>query len=264
MALRLLAAGDSYTWGNELEDCHGFKHSMLTHGAISARRLGADYFCCARGGCGNHAISRLVIKTVEDFRLTNCFTHVSVMWTYPLRQEVKLDPHIADYFRDLPMQILDFDDWIIASPFQAQSLEYKLSVLPMADDEYWRDKLKKEHEAYINSGVANYINAYFAICNDKYGHLYQTCENILLTQTFLQNSGVNYRFSTSCNELLEIFEEPRLKPFTRCFDMSKWVNLDYGFEEWASIQKFDKHEGGHPVAAAHEAWVEAYADKFNW
>lgn len=80
--MKLLAAGCSFVYGNELADATVDHHSNNTFTALLARHLELDYHCVAVPGAGNDTIARQVIQHLDhDTKL------VVVVWSYAGRFE---------------------------------------------------------------------------------------------------------------------------------------------------------------------------------
>ena len=79
----LHAFGDSYTYGHELSDCPTLTyptHSMLTYSALSAKHLGLEYQCHAKGYASNNGILRQI--KLANIHKTDT---VMAMWTFAIR-----------------------------------------------------------------------------------------------------------------------------------------------------------------------------------
>ena len=71
---RLLAFGDSFTFGNDLSDWNDRTPSKSTWTALLANYLNLDYVCLAEPGSSNNSISRKVLSTTindDDFIILN-------------------------------------------------------------------------------------------------------------------------------------------------------------------------------------------------
>lgn len=86
--MKLIAGGDSFVWGSELEDhkhgSHG-GHSQSTFPAILAGQYKLDYECVALPGSGNDSITRRVIEACHD----QDDIAVLVSWTWSARYEFR-------------------------------------------------------------------------------------------------------------------------------------------------------------------------------
>ena len=80
--MKLLAAGCSFVYGNELADQHGVEPSQQTFTALLARQLGMDYQSVAVPGTGSDSHVRCVVSACDkDVGM------VVVAWSYSGRYE---------------------------------------------------------------------------------------------------------------------------------------------------------------------------------
>ena len=93
---KLVAGGDSFTYGSELKDCFrlGNGHppvevySNSSYTALLAKELNLEYVCAAHPGFSNNAIRRTVMNACtkhDDVEL------VLVTWSFPGRYEFKFN-----------------------------------------------------------------------------------------------------------------------------------------------------------------------------
>lgn len=85
---KVIAFGDSFTYGHELSDCPTNNyptHSNLTYAALTAKHFSKDYQCRAVGTSANNAISRHVIESITSIDHDDL---VLVMWSFPIRREL--------------------------------------------------------------------------------------------------------------------------------------------------------------------------------
>jgi len=82
--VRLIAAGCSFVWGNELSDVgeHAAQPSQQTFPALLAQQHGLEYVCVAVPGGGNDTAVRRVVETV-----TGKDEVVLINWTFADRHE---------------------------------------------------------------------------------------------------------------------------------------------------------------------------------
>lgn len=83
MALKLIAAGDSFIWGSELADSpHGGAdgYSRNTFVALLAKEFDYEYNCVAYPGASNRDIAKQVRYSIKD-----SLAFVIVCWSWPTR-----------------------------------------------------------------------------------------------------------------------------------------------------------------------------------
>lgn len=79
---KLIAFGDSFTWGSELKDeveSNSRHYSHYTWPALLAKENNQEYHCLAKPGAGNHTIARNVLANLDTI---NSADTVIVNWTY--------------------------------------------------------------------------------------------------------------------------------------------------------------------------------------
>ena len=102
MYKRVLAFGDSFTYGHDLEDCHDTRPSNQTYSALLAGWLEVPYQCHAVGSNANQSITRNILNA--DIQSNDL---VIIMWTFEERQDFLFEgdrgwssilPNNTDYF----------------------------------------------------------------------------------------------------------------------------------------------------------------------
>lgn len=81
----LVAAGDSFTYGSELQDQMGGNPSKSTWSALLSRKLSMEYECIAVPGASNKKIARTLFDKI--IQSTSRDMVVCVMWTFDNRFE---------------------------------------------------------------------------------------------------------------------------------------------------------------------------------
>ena len=84
----IVAGGDSFIWGSELDDSSQNVYSHQTFTALLAKKYGFDYICAAYPGNANSAISRMAISACEQIKQDK---FLIVNWTYPQRAEFRVN-----------------------------------------------------------------------------------------------------------------------------------------------------------------------------
>lgn len=82
---KLVAFGDSFTFGSELSDQDDEFHSNLTWSALTAKNLNFEYECMAIGGSSNQGILRSLINYLQYNMKPDCV--IAIMWTFTSRFE---------------------------------------------------------------------------------------------------------------------------------------------------------------------------------
>jgi len=249
----LIAGGDSFTFGSELPDCTNTKHSELTWAALISNRKQLDYKCVAKPGSGNASIMRRVIEAVES---TDNIEFVAVMWTWPGRIEIKANNNIngCNVLTELSHEVPD--GWIDVSVWNAMSFDERINLMPAKNDPNFVKGYRKLYNAEQRIGLDTLASTYFTIASD-YHLLYQSAQYIFTLQCYLEKKGIDYVFAATTNHLLEMFSRNDI-PFINLIDKSKWISPDIGLYQWALENKYPISPMNHPVAQAHEDWLNVY------
>ena len=85
--MKIIAGGDSFVFGTELQDQVGGVYSKKTFPALLAGNN--TYVCVAWPGYANDSIARTVINCCENNKQDDIFVIVS--WTFPGRYEFRFD-----------------------------------------------------------------------------------------------------------------------------------------------------------------------------
>ena len=240
----LIAAGDSFTWGNDLPDCDQTNASKLSWAAITAQRLGYDYKCIAIPGCSNQAIERNTVNAVESMS----DIVVAVMWTYPHRLEVKLNQQLQE------------ERYFTISGWHGVSFEEKFK--------HWGNLnegqilfIKKQHEEYQKIGIPDISKVLTEYLHDDHYYIEMLRSQIML-RYFLESRNIPYLFlPASDNAILERLkkDDPYIQTQKRISQTANWLtNPNRGFVEWALINDYKTGVTNHPMQAACKDYAEKY------
>ena len=87
----LIAGGDSFTYGSELQGCYDANRneqpSPNSYASLIAQEAKLDYYCPAYPGYSNDAIARTVINECDK---QNDIGLVIVCWSFPGRYEFRI------------------------------------------------------------------------------------------------------------------------------------------------------------------------------
>jgi len=252
MSKVLLAGGDSFTWGNELSDFNVDRPSKLSWAALLAKKLNYNYECVAKPGCGNHAIARKII----DYCDANTVDLVTVMWTFPVRQEVSIHNFLTTEGNSIELVKSELDgDWI--NLVQWQGLDYQ-DKLPkygeISKDVSFQNKLKQQCDWHKKTGIYDVAKHWFNFTSGEY-HDQVTLESIVVLQTYLEKRNIPFVFSASTDQIFELLNSNR--PLTKIIDKDKWAN-NTGFFNWAQQAGYKLSPMQHPEDRAHVDWVETF------
>lgn len=222
---KLVAAGDSFIYGNELDS------QDSTFSAIIAKELNYTYKCIASGGASNNEISRKVIEYAQN----NSDIFMLVGWTYPHRFEIKANEVIRTGESFLE------DEWFPLCP-------YTLDKDNPAREKIRQNKLDKLAEILFTNVDEEWL-------------IYDSYKSILLTQLFLKLKQIPYRFvlltdriSYTKNVFLNSITDSKLvNDLIKNLDTDKFLMFEgHGFIDWVHKNNYSLKEGGHPGEKAHK------------
>ena len=250
-----IAGGDSFTWGSELPDCDETSPSKLTWAGLLCDRMQMDYRCVAKPGAGNHSIMRRVISQMEK----EAAGFVAVMWTYPVRAEMRLREDLAGELMSLQakhdIRSGDLDQgWLTLSIWQTVPYEEKIKQYGLGHDEWFCNKIKQQSDFYDEIGVTDLSSNLFSIASLEH-HAYDSIMSMFCLQSYLEKREVPYVFASATSEVTDMMNTHAMG---RLINMDRWLNPDIGFNEWARKQGHEISPMNHPVAAAHRDWLEHY------
>jgi len=233
----LIAAGDSFIFGNELsDDINGSTFSKLTHPALTADRLKLNYHCVARPGIGNKAIEKNVIEAVEQYRNKNIFVLVS--WTYPHRLDIKNRSN----------------NYLTITPHNIMKPEVRFMQWDTMDERrknLWLEKYEEENkQGLIDFGLSlyNYVHL------DDYHNL-ESLRSYCLVKYYLESKNIPYCFFASTDLCLpNSFNstDPLVNELKNVAKSAVWLNLDQrGFVQWSKDNNYKFGTSEHPLDQAH-------------
>lgn len=252
---RLIAFGDSFTFGTDLKDCietdnfdqeekylneqypNGhigsvYEHepdinnrkripmsfnSNLTWPALLAKDLDMQYICHARQGASNNQIARLIYNYINEFRTNDL---IIVNWTWIDRSE---------YYNEL-----------LQPKYQWQQI---------------RPPIDSEHAKL-------YYKYFFSELSSKY----ETLKNILAIQNLLTVKNILFRMT--CIDDLTINTKWHIPDYVANMQNEiknniMWFN-NSGFYQWSKDNNFAIHkDNGHPLEEAHEAAFNYLKDNYG-
>jgi hypothetical protein len=250
----LIAGGDSFTWGSELNDCDERRYSRLSWSSLLAERLGLDYICVAKPGSGNHAICRRVIQECD--RRHDRIDMVAVMWTYPFRFEINvrhdLQEQYAKLCNGLDMQGEMDEGWMTISVSKSATVEERVGQIKNYDS-WFIEKVRGDVDFSKNSGIADLSDKYLNIASRSHSD-YESISSIFCLESYLQRRKIPYLFAAAQADICGLIKSK--SPLSDLLDKSCWLNQSEGFVEWVQRKGYPLKPGKHPVEEAHAAWIE--------
>jgi hypothetical protein len=263
----IVAGGDSFIFGAELQDQNSGP-SASTYPALLAKQHNFDYYCAARSGNANNAISRMTMTECERLRKDND-VFALVMWTFTNRYEFRFNYNtkqsISPWYSINAWSILDNTD-LIEKEFKSKNN----NIL-----NHQKENIKTANK----TGVANFAKTFFMHVGDnEYYELYSSLKEILFLQNYFKQNSIPYLFLPADNHFYQHptyyrRQDEYIDAIYNQIDWDKWfffekgkdpghTHAPRGFYQWAVEHKYPVGTT-HPLEAAHSAAANLIKDKFN-
>ena len=227
----LVAGGDSFIWGSELQDSpnggpHGYSHETFT--ALLAKEYGFDYVCAAYPGNANSAISRMAISACQRIKQDK---FLIVNWTYPQRAEFRVD-----------------DKWVSINSWHTELKEFSKSYFKhVGNSEYY--------EIYSIFKEILFLQQYCEI--NKIPYLFTTADN-----HFYQHENYFCRQDEDIDNLYNNINWNNWYLFPAGTEANE-TTIPRGFYQWAIENKYNMGQDGHPLEDAHKDATKLIKEKFD-
>lgn len=245
---KLIAGGDSFTYGSELKNCYKIQedgspievYSPYAYPALLSNELKLEYVCAAVPGYSNSAIRRSTMDICEQH---NDIDLVIVMWTFPNRYEFKFD-----------CQWEQITLWSIEDNVEGKIKKEFRNENPIVFDKHLK-KLQKERE----SGISDFAKSFYRhVGHTDYWQYYSSLVEIIMLSNYLKLRNIKHLFTVADNFITNAqthAEDPSYKTLLDQSNKINWFLFPYnkGFYTWAQDEKF-------PFATTHpreEAHIEA-------
>jgi hypothetical protein len=260
----LVAGGDSFTWGSELQDTdQGKKHSNSTFSALLAEQANLEYDCAAIPGNSNTGIARLVIEACNRHPSEEIF--VLVTWTFGQRYEFRFDYDTGE----------QGSPWYNISSWTIETVENIRGQMKIVNEIIVDHHIKNIKNAE-SSGIAEFARAFFKhVGCSEYYELYTTFKEILFLQNYLKVNNIPYMFTTADwqHENYLRSRDTSIDSLYNAIDWSNWfffepghgpAQTEYqrGFYQWAVENKYSTGTT-HPLEKAHADACKLMKGKFN-
>ena len=265
----LVAGGDSFISGAELQDEKTLGYSLSTYPALLAKKHNMKYVCTAWPGNANNAISRMTMtKCQELLKLKNPF-FVMVTWTFLHRYEFRFN-------YDTKQQIspwYSINSWTTETDINV--INDNFSNKDKIILELFNNSIRKNKE----TGIIDFAKGFYKNVGDnEYYEVYTGLKEIIFMQNYLNVNHIPYIFMPADICLFEHENYIRrkdkyLSTLYEQIDWSRWfwfppgqgprqTNGPRGFYQWAIENKYSVGTI-HPLEDAHYAAAELIKEKFN-
>jgi len=236
---RVISFGDSFTWGNDLNDCKEYtgeaeweefcnSYSKKTWSALLANYFSAEYTCLAVAGSSNQTILRDILNQLDNITSQD---FVIVNWSWIDRWD----------FYDI-----DIERWITVRP-----MGLSLSN-PLVNQNY---KLNNEYQ-----------KIYYTYFQSELWDKLESLKAISIAIDFLEKYNIKY-FMT-CVDPLIIDEQFHYDSVIKLLinnikDKLFWFDRK-GFYHWSKENKYPISDLWHPLEEAHQAAFEYIINNYEF
>jgi hypothetical protein len=255
----ILAAGDSFIYGNELQSPNNTFTSILGRDY--------EYKCVAWPGIGNDSIARRTISAIEKHLSEELF--VIVCWTFPGRYEFKFTYDTGQLTRD----------WYAITPWTIKDKQYVEKEFVSKDEKVLKDHNDNFNRAKL-SGVYTFASLFYKhVGAGEYWEVYSTLKEIVYLQNYLKVNNIKYLFTCADNNFLYNAtidgHDDTIQSLYRQIveDQESWfwfpagikpneTQTPRGFYQWALENKYPIGTT-HPLEQAHIDAADLLKEKFN-
>lgn len=245
---KLIAGGDSFTFGSELKGCYKIQedgspievYSPNAYSALLAKGMNLEYICTAVPGYSNSAIRRSTMDICEQH---NDIDLVIVMWTFPNRYEFKFD-----------WQWEQISLWSIEDNVEERIRKEFHNHNPIIFEKHLK-KLQKEREA----GITNFAKSFYRyVGHTDYWQYYSSLVEIVMLSNYLRLRNIRHLF-TVADDFAEAIINNQIHSqdpsYQTLLDQAKKTNWflfpqNKGFNDWAKAEKYPIGTT-HPLDPAH-------------
>lgn len=254
--MNLVAGGDSFIFGTELQDQTRAKFSRHTFPALLASSVSWTYTCVAHPGIANSSIARRVMTYCEQHSDIENF--VVVMWTFPNRYEFRFAGHTGN----CDDRWESITPWVVASESEIKETMRRQDRKVVDDQLSVNSKLRK-------SGVVGFANSFLShVGSSKYWEIYSTLKEMIFLQNYLTVKKIPYLFTVADNCVLTNYthsiNDSTVDALYQQLDMSRMFLFpgSKGFYQWALENKYEVGVT-HPLERAHIDAFNLIKEKIN-
>ena len=255
----LVAGGDSFTYGSELQDSvTPFEPdgtdpprqivSNSTFAAMTAKELGMGYNCVAYPGFGNGSIRRTVMDACET---TTDVGLVMVTWSFPSRYEFRFNYDTKErwghWYNITPWDTIDDINEIKRQFKNDNPVVFQHHV----------EHLRRSKEL----GITDFAKSFYEnVGSGEYWSAYTSLMDIVMLQQYLELKQIPYVFSMVDECLLnncKKYQDASMQTLVKQLKMDNWVTYpgSRGFYTWARDENY-------PIGTTHPL-EEAHVDAFH-
>ena len=271
----LVAGGDSFTYGSELQDGvtpfdpNGTEPprqivSKSTFAALTAKELGMDYHCVAYPGYGNSSIRRTVMDACET---TQNIGLVLVTWSFPSRYEFRFNYDTQERW----------GHWYTVTPWDTIDDIGEIKRQFINDN----PEILQHHLNHLNRsielGITDFAKSFYSnVGSGEYWSAYSSLVDVVLLQQYLEIKNIPYVFTMVDECLLnngKKYHDASMQTLINQLNMDNWfafppgtkpneTRVPRGFYQWAVENKYPVGTT-HPLEQAHRDAFLHIQDKCN-
>ncbi len=244
----LIAGGDSFTYGSELQDCVNTKEknqfSNSTWSALIAQKLGMSYGCVAIPGNSNAGIARRVMRAVENNR-KEYDVAVAVMWTFPNRFEFRFTCDTGQ--RETP--------WYSITPWTHETQIDRIKSHFVKNNDNILQHHTNHSREMAQNGIGDFSKNYYMMVGDsEVWEYYTTYKEIVFLQNYLEKHSVPYVFTSAPQLFVQQSKDSDMDMLQSQINMNNFYNFE-GFYHWACDNGYPIGTT-HPLELAHEDFAQ--------
>ena len=261
MVTLVISAGDSFTFGSELEPPNEqILPSDNSWANLVAEKLNSKHINVARPGRSNSYVARHIVNQVNralNNGVSNSDILVHVMWTFTDRSELAVGVDLNEY--DSP--------WLALTPYthvnENESSWFKILSRNIPN---WQS-IHNDHQTLYNRnkslGIVDFAKHYSKLVQSSaLNDSYVSIKEVFSTKLFLEAYNIKYMF-TYVNQhvmfgLLEDCSDNKyIQNYRDLLDV-EWFNFPGDFQKYIGFDDWAKNNGyeyatSHPLNAAHSA-----------
>lgn len=264
----VISAGDSFTFGAEMETDNSVNPNPMSWANLVAKRIGKHHINVARSGRSNSYIVRHVLHQMqtalsEGISPTDMF--VQVMWTFVDRHEFAIGLPTGEY--DSPwMYITPYSDVDETESEWFQGVDQNL---PTWQTVY--NSLKSFYNKNKQLGIVDFSKHFRKLTQSTHENdSYTSLKEVLLLQNTLKLHNIPFVFSyVNCHVMNGLFSdapnECYLKSTRSLIDKESWFKFPGDFQEYVGFDDWAKNNNypygtSHPLESAHSDAAELMVD----
>jgi len=242
---KLIAGGDSFTYGSELEGCFKIQEnempvevpSLRAYASLIASELNLEYVCAAVPGNSNSAIRR---NTMDECEKHKDIDLVIVMWSFPNRYEFNFNNH----WNQITL-------WSIENNVEVKIKKEFKNQNPIVFDAHLK-KLQRERE----SGIIDFAKVFYRhVGYTDYWQCYSSLVEIVMLSNYLKLRNIPHLFTVSESFIINSQIHTKDPSYKTLYDQTNKIDWflfphNKGFYNWAQEEKFP-FGTTHPLEEAH-------------